>query len=265
VINAEANGVLANLRAWSVIERGSVVIEDVPAAFSGRLHRAERGGPKRLRFSPVWDQVDARIRSDGRYPPSWFLLLTIASVIAAVGIFTNSQILVVGAMVVGPEYSAIISVAYAIDRHERSRVRSGLLALLVGFAAAILATFAFSLLVRAAGWESTAFRLGFRPVSSLIDQPNAFSVVVATLAGIVGVVSLVEARTGAMIGVFISVTTVPAAADIGTSVAFHKWSEAWGSLVQLLLNVVILVAVGAVGLWFQRRFWRPGDVAAGAT
>ena len=110
--------------------------------------------------------------------------------------------------------------------------------------------------MRAWGLESNAFNLGVRPVSNLINTPNAFSVVVATLAGIVGVVSLVEARTGALIGVFISVTTIPAAADIGVSVAFQNWSEARGSLIQLLLNVVILVAVGAVGLIAQRRIWR---------
>ena len=61
-------------------------------------------------------------------------------------------------------------------------------------------------------------------MSDLINSPNVFSVVVATLAGIVGVVSLVEARTGALIGVFISVTTIPAAADIGVSIAFQNWS-----------------------------------------
>jgi hypothetical protein len=56
--------------------------------------------------------------------------------------------------------------------------------------------------------------------------------------------------------VFISVTTIPAAADIGVSSAFELWSEAWGSLVQLLLNLLILIAVGAVGLLVQRRLWR---------
>ena len=69
-------------------------------------------------------------------------------------------------------------------------------------------------------------------MSNLINTPDAFSVVVATLAGIVGVVSLVEARTGELIGVFISVTTIPAAADIGVSIAFQDWSEALGSLIQ---------------------------------
>jgi uncharacterized membrane protein len=79
--------------------------------------------------------------------------------------------------------------------------------------------------------------------------------VVATLAGIVDVVSVVEARTAALIGVFISVTTIPAAADIGASIAFQRGSEALGSLAQLVLNVAILVTVGAIGLHVQRRVW----------
>ena len=72
----------------------------------------------------------------------------------------------------------------------------------------------------------------------------------------IGVVSLVEARTGGLIGVFISVTTIPAAADIGVSTAFGNWNEALGSLAQLLLNVAILIAVGAIGLVVQQRIWQ---------
>jgi len=56
--------------------------------------------------------------------------------------------------------------------------------------------------------------------------------------------------------VFISVTTIPAAADVGVSVAYGSWHEAWGSLEQLLLNVVLLIAVGAGGLSAQRLIWR---------
>ena len=189
-----------------------------------------------LDLAPVWAQAEARIRAEGRYPPSWFVLLTIAGLIAAVGIFTNSQILIVGAMVVGPEYAAIISVALGIDTADRRRVGVGTGALVFGFLIAIAVTLAFSLLVRAFGWQTEAFSLGVRPVSDLIDSPDAFSVVVATLAGIVGVVSLVEARTGALIGVFISVTTIPAAADIGVSTALGNWNEALGSLARVAVE-----------------------------
>jgi uncharacterized hydrophobic protein (TIGR00271 family) len=189
------------------------------------------------------------------YSPSFFGLLAIAALIGAVGILTNSQILIVGAMVVGPEYGAIIAVALGISKGQRDAIRDGLLALAVGFSAAIVLTFAFGVAVRAAGEAPAPFLHGIRPVSDLINSPNWFSVVVAILAGIVGVVSLTQARAGALIGVFISVTTIPAAADIGLSVAFGSWSEAGGSALQLLLNVVLLIAVGAGGLSAQRALW----------
>ena len=204
---------------------------------------------------PVWELVEARIRSDAVYAPSFYVLLAIAGLIGAVGILTNSQILIVGAMVVGPEYNAIMGVALGIDQRAKQPVLRGLLALLAGFSAAIVVTLLFALAIRWSGHTPKAYSLGVRPVSSLIDNPNLFSIVVAVLAGIVGVVSLTEARASALIGVFISVTTIPAAADIGLSVGYASWSEARGSAFQLLLNVIVLIAIGALGLRVQRIIW----------
>lgn len=185
-----------------------------------------------------------------------YIYLAIAGVIGAVGILTNSQILIVGAMVVGPEYGAITSVALGIDRGNGTRVRQGLFALTAGFLPAVLVTLLFSWAIRGLDFQPRAFEQGFRPVSALIDAPNVFSVVVAVLAGIVGIMSLTQARTSALLGVFISVTTIPAAADIGVSCAFSSWSEARGSLVQLLLNIVLLILVGVLMIRFQRAAWR---------
>jgi len=56
--------------------------------------------------------------------------------------------------------------------------------------------------------------------------------------------------------VFISVTTIPAASDAGVSAAFGSYREAWGSLLQLLLNVTVLTAVAVAGLPLQRAVWR---------
>jgi uncharacterized membrane protein len=94
--------------------------------------------------------------------------------------------------------------------------------------------------------------MGLRPVSDLIDTPNWFSFIVALLAGVVGVVSLTEARSSTLIGVLISVTTIPAASDMGMSPAFGSDSEAWASVLQLLLIVTVLTAVAIAGLPVQR-------------
>jgi uncharacterized hydrophobic protein (TIGR00271 family) len=255
VITAEANRVLDQLRGLELDRRGSIVIENIDTSISELAAQAERREPARANFSPIWEEAEARIRERGTYRPSWFVLLAIAGIIGAVGILTNSQILVVGAMVVGPEYGAMISVALGIDKRDAVPIRRGLEALLFGFLLAISVTLIFSLVIRAFDLEPREFELGIRPVADLIDSPNAFSIIVAVLAGIVGVVSLTEARASTLIGVFISVTTIPAAADTGLSIAFGNWSEAGGAFVQLLVNVVILITVGAIGLAVQRRIW----------
>jgi len=255
VITAEANRVLDELRGLELDRRGSIVIENIDTSISELAAQAERREPSKANFAPIWEEAEARIRERGTYRPSWFILLAIAGIIGAVGILTNSQILVVGAMVVGPEYGGMIGVALGIDQRDRAPIRRGLNALLFGFALAIAVTLVFSLVIRGFDLQPRAFEVGIRPVSDLIDSPNAFSIIVAVLAGIVGVVSLTEARASTLIGVFVSVTTIPAAADVGLSIAFGEWSEAGGAFLQLLVNVVILIVVGAIGLAVQRRIW----------
>jgi uncharacterized hydrophobic protein (TIGR00271 family) len=249
-----ANQVLDQLRSLKVHRHSAIVIDDVDAAIKGTPPQRSRLVARDL--PPIWDVVEARIRADAVYAPSFYLLLVIAGLIASTGILSNSQILIVGAMVVGPEYSAIMGVALGIDRHERSLISTGLLAMLWGFLAAIVTSYVFGLCIKALGKTPHLFELGVRPVSGLINTPNLFSVIIAVLAGIVGIVSLTEARAGAIIGVFISVTTIPAAADTGLSAAYMLWHESGGSLLQLLVNVVLLIGVGAAGLRLQRRFWR---------
>jgi uncharacterized membrane protein len=143
-----------------------------------------------------------------------------------------------------------------VTRRDSAPVLRSAAALVAGFSLAVLAAFLLSLVIRGAGLQPRAYALGIRPVSDLINTPNWFSFIVAALAGVVGVVSLTESRSSTLIGVFISVTTIPAASDIGVSLAFGSGSEAWGSTLQLLLNVTVLAAVAIAGLPAQRAWWR---------
>ena len=267
-----ANRVLAQLRA-ELRDHGSVVIENVTGPVSGPDDQdgtAEPGDPRKAggtyddEAPPVWEMVESAIQAGGHYPPSFFTLLVIAGLIGAAGILTNSQILIVAAMVVGPEYGAVMATALGIDKRDGRTVRRGLSALAAGFALAVAATLVFGLLIRWSGETPQLYEQGIRPVSDLINSPNVFSVIVAVLAGIVGVVSLTESRANALIGVFISVTTIPAASDMGLSAAYGSWAEVRGSTFQLLLNVVLLIAVGAAGLRLLRWVWRRRTARAAA-
>jgi uncharacterized hydrophobic protein (TIGR00271 family) len=250
-----ANSVFRQLQTFQHDHGGTVAVDYVDATLGERVPPAAEHFLVQRDVAPVWEVVEARIRADAVYAPSFYILLAIAGLIGAVGILTNSTILIVGAMVVGPEYNAIMGVALGIDKRTRRPVIRGALALLAGFSAAMIVTLLFALAIRWSGHTPKLYSLGVRPVSSLIDNPNLFSIVVAVLAGIVGVVSLTEARASALIGVFISVTTIPAAADIALSAGYGSWGEARGSAFQLLLNVTVLIAMGALVLRAQRIIW----------
>lgn len=251
-----ANPVFRLLRQLRLDRPGAVTVERVDTILTGPpAPRGEVGSPRR-EVTPVWELVESTIHANAAYAPSFFILLIIAALIASVGLLTNSQILIVAAMVVGPEYAAIIAVALAVSHRDRSRISEGLVALALGFAAAIVFTFAFTLLVRAGGEVPSPFTVGVRPVASLVAAPGLFSFIVAVLAGIVGVVSLTESRANTLIGVFISITTIPAAAGVGVFAAFWNATRALASFLQLLLNVVVLIVVGAASLRVQRFIWR---------
>ncbi|NED02343.1 DUF389 domain-containing protein, partial [Streptomyces sp. SID6648] len=74
-------------------------------------------------------------------------------------------------------------------------------------------TVGFSWIMSGFGLFSEGRLEGDRPNTGFVYAPDAFSFVVAILAGIAGTLSLTSAKSGALVGVAISVTTVPAAAN----------------------------------------------------
>jgi hypothetical protein len=62
-------------------------------------------------------------------------------------------------MVVGPEYSATMGIALAIDRRDRPPVLRGALVLLAGFSAAVIMTLIFGMAIRWSGHTPAANRV----------------------------------------------------------------------------------------------------------
>ena len=125
--------------------------------------------------------------------------------------------------------------------------------MLVGFPVAIAVTVLATLLGRAAGLVEPDMLDSAHPLTSFISQPDAFSFVVAFLAGVVGTLSLTSAKSGALIGVLISVTTIPAAGYIAVALALGE--PAGGAALQLVINLAALVVAGVLTLLAQSALW----------
>jgi uncharacterized hydrophobic protein (TIGR00271 family) len=185
----------------------------------------------------------------------------LACLLASTAILLDSAILLVGAMVVGPEFGPLAGLCVAAVQRRRDLVKRSLLPLAIGFPTAITATFLFTLSIDAVGLTPQAYLDGERPNTFFIAHPDTFSVIVAALAGVVGVLSLTSAKSGALVGVLISVATIPAAANIGIAAAFADGEEWVGAMEQLALNLVTIVVAGILTLFIQRRLYQRRRIA----
>jgi uncharacterized hydrophobic protein (TIGR00271 family) len=205
-----------------------------------------------------WDEVAARTRDDTVVTDAYLLLMTIAGIIAAGGILTNNELLIVGAMIVSPDYGPLAGLCVAIvgGPRDRANARSSAIALASGFAVAAVAAAATALAASALGQVPGSYLAGDRPVTELIAEPNLGSLVIALAAGVAGMIALGRAKSGAIVGVLVSVTTIPAVANVGVALALGNIDEAIGALAQLLINLAGLLAAGVGSLWVGRRLSR---------
>lgn len=120
---------------------------------------------------------------------------------------------------------------------------------------AILVTVVFSLFMDSVNLFEAAKLEAERPNTNFIYRPDWFSFVVAVLAGTAGMLSLTSAKSGALVGVAISVTTVPAAANAAVAFSYQQYKQAWGSTEQLLLNLLGIVLAGTLTLLLQKYLW----------
>lgn len=246
---------LGALRESGLAETGSIAVENIDLSLSKRADKAEEEAPGEGADAVLWEHLADATHEESTLTITYLAFLTLATMIAACGVVLDNAILIVGAMAVGPEFGPLAAFSTAIvQRRPRLALRS-LIALLVGFAVAMVVTVGFSLLMDALNLFHQSDLEGDRPNTAFVYAPDPFSFVVAVLAGIAGTLSLTSSKSGALVGVAISVTTVPAAANAAVALAYGDTKQTVGSTNQLLLNLLGIVLAGTLTLLFQKWLW----------
>ena len=203
----------------------------------------------------VWAEVTQRAYEDSELNWTYASFMTLATLIAAIAIVLDSQILVIGAMVLGPEFGAVAAMGVALVRRRSALLGLATRTLVGGFVIAIVVTTVAVLGARGLGWITLEDVTGPRPGTDFIYFPDKWSFIVAVIAAAAGVLSLTSARTGGLSGVFISVTTIPAAGNVAMGLAFGVSHEIWGSTLQLLINLSGMAIAGWATLALQQLVW----------
>jgi uncharacterized hydrophobic protein (TIGR00271 family) len=255
VAREAASVVIESLRDLGIERDGGIMADSPDLILSVAAREAELAAPGLPSDAVVWEQVEARTSEEVTLSATYLVYLSVAVMLAAIGVLLDSPILIVGAMVVGPEFGPIAALCVALVQRRWDVFRRSLVALLVGFPVAMTITIAFTAAMDSAGLVNETMLVADRPLTSFIWRPDALSFVVAFLAGIAGMLSLTTAKSGALVGVLISVTTVPAAANASVALAYGVTDEFFGSTGQLAINLLGIVLAGTLTLTIQRAWW----------
>jgi uncharacterized hydrophobic protein (TIGR00271 family) len=250
-----ANEVIDRLRDLGVHREGSIHVEPVRTWISQPGFDAERRTPGSSADAVVWSDVVQRAYDESELNWTYLTFMTLATLIASIAIVLDSQILIIGAMVLGPEFVPVAALGLALVRRRATLFRLAARTLVVGFLMAIVLTTLAALAARGLGWVELQDVVGRRPDTGFIYSPDKWSFIVAVVAGAAGVLSLTSAKVGGLTGVFISVTTVPAAGNVALGLAFGGWDEIRGSGLQLLVNILGMALAGWATLAFQQAVW----------
>jgi uncharacterized hydrophobic protein (TIGR00271 family) len=256
VAREDASVLLDDFKELGIHKDGSISLEVIDTQISDRAQRvveSARGAPA---DAVVWEEVEQHTSENVELSGVYLTFMVLAGLLAAVGIYQDSPILIVGAMVVGPEFGPIAGFCVAaVQREPKLAIRSGV-ALAVGFPLAITAVYLAVQLFKVAGLFTDTFSQENHSLANLIASPDFFSFFIAACAGAAGMLSLSTAKSGALIGVLISVTTIPAAANIGLSAAYQDWPSWRGSMAQLAINLGAIMFAGTAVLAVQRLLYR---------
>ena len=114
-----ATSVLEGLREFGLEQKGAIVVENLDISISESAIRAEEETPGDPADAVVWEQLEQSAGEETRLSITYLCFMIVATMIAGIGVMLDQPILIVGAMVVGPEFGPLVALCIGIVTRRR--------------------------------------------------------------------------------------------------------------------------------------------------
>jgi uncharacterized hydrophobic protein (TIGR00271 family) len=198
----------------------------------------------------AWVEVLGQARANSRPLARYLALITVAAVVAALGVINSNGILIVGAMAVSPDLLPICATCVGLVGRRRGLASRSFFTLTLGMVLVVAVAAVLSALLDASGVLGDGFRVTESSLESLA-QTDYSTVLIALAAGVAAMLSF-ETRASTAVGVAISVTTIPASAYLGVAIGAGDSGDGLPALIVLAVNVSLLIVAGSGTLLLQR-------------
>jgi APA family basic amino acid/polyamine antiporter len=177
-------------------------------------------------------------REGARGDIDFFVMITLATTIATLGLLLNSAAVIIGGMLVAPLMSPMIAIALAIARGDIRLLRDAAESTVKGiFLAVVVALFLASILP-----------LG-QPTAEILARttPNLLDLMVALASGAAGAYAVSRKDVSAALpGVAIAAALVPPLGVVGVGLAARRFAVAGGGMLLFVTNLIGIALAGAV-------------------
>jgi APA family basic amino acid/polyamine antiporter len=182
--------------------------------------------------------VYRQVREDAKVDIDFFVMISLAAIIATLGLLLNSPAVIIGGMLVAPLMSPIIGIALAISLGNIRLLRDAVESTIKGiFLAVVIALFLASISPLTGVNEEILAR----------TRPNLLDLVVALASGAAGVYAVSRKDVSAALpGVAIAAALVPPLGVIGIGLATNRPEVAGGGLLLFSTNLVAITLAGAI-------------------
>ena len=219
--------------------------EPEPAVSEAEAFRQRISTPRQVLYSTI--------ASGGKPTLTYYGYVVLATLVAAVGLLTDSVAVVIGAMVIAPLLGPLLALAFGSTLGDAVLIQRSLIAATSGIALALALSFGAGLVfpLDVETQEITA-RLGV----------GLDGLLVAIASGAAGALAASRGTPGALVGVMVAVAILPPTTVVGLMLGQGRIMDAWGAFQLLGLNIaglllaaqVVFVANGIrPGSWWQKR------------
>ncbi len=177
------------------------------------------------------------LRDNAKASSAYQVLMVLSVLLALTGLYANSAPVIIGAMILAPLMSPVVSLAMGLARTEPSLIQGSLRTLAIGVAWGLACGIVMAWIMPL---EIPTAEMKARMSPTLLD------LLVAVVSGIAGAYAHAkEDIAKGLAGVAIAVALVPPLSVAGIGLGWADWNMAGGALLLLITNLVGIALAGS--------------------
>lgn len=186
-----------------------------------------------------------RLQNSSQFDFDFVALISLSTLIAALGLARNSGAVVIGAMLVAPLMTPLVGMGFALVQGNVKLIRSALKSVILGFTVALAIGAVIGLMLR-------LFAPSFVISSQMMDRgsPNLLDLVVALASGVAAAYAMGRPNLiSALPGVAIAAALVPPIATSGLALTLGDLRLSGGASLLFFTNIIAIVLGTAITFW----------------